>query len=321
LRGRAAAALLAAVVPAAAAGYDPLAVDAPYHPQTLELTLHDAVRERDIPLRIYLPSARAPEPVVLFSHGLGGSNAGNAFLGEHWARRGYVAVFVQHPGSDTSVWQDRPARERANAMRSAANVDNLRLRVGDIRAVVDQLARWNADPSAPLARRMDLAHVGMSGHSFGAITTQALAGERFRGDGNTDARIKAAILFSPSSPRLGDARAAFGAVSIPWMLMTGTEDTGPIAGVTPESRQAVFPALPPGRKYLVVLDRAEHSAFTDRALPGEREPRNPNHHRVMLALSTAFWDACLRGDAEAQRWLDGDGPRGVLQHADRWSVK
>lgn len=80
----------------------------------------------------------------------------------------------------------------------------------------------------------------------------------------------------------------------------------------------MFPALPPGGKYELVLDGAEHSAFTDRALPGDSSPRNPNHHRVILALSTAFWDAWLRGDDAARRWLDGDGPRSLLEKGDRW---
>jgi hypothetical protein len=53
-------------------------------------------------------------------------------------------------------------------------------------------------------------------------------------------------------------------------------------------------------------------------LPGDREPRNPNHHRVILALSTAFWDAYLRGDAGALTWLNGPGPRSVMEPADRW---
>ena len=70
-----------------------------------------------------------------------------------------------------------------------------------------------------------------------------------------------------------------------------------------------------------LIDRAEHSAFTDRALPGDREPRNPNHHRAILALSTAFWDACLRDDAAAQAWLDGEGARAVLEPTDRWQRK
>lgn len=41
----------------------------------------------------------------MFSHGLGGSRSGSAFLGEHWAARSYVAVSLQHPGSDDSVWK------------------------------------------------------------------------------------------------------------------------------------------------------------------------------------------------------------------------
>ena len=36
--------------------------------------------------------------------------------------------------------------------------------------------------------------------------------------------------------------------------------------------------------------------------------RNPNHHRSILALTTAFWDAYLRDDARGKAWLDGDGP-------------
>ena len=87
------------------------------------------------------------------------------------------------------------------------------------------------------------------------------------------------------------------------MLMTGTKDTAPIGNQTAESRLEVYENLK-GTKYEVVLNNAEHSVFTDRALPGDREPRNPNHHRVILALSTAFWDAYLKGDASAKAWLN-----------------
>ena len=153
----------------------------------------------------------------------------------------------------------------------------------------------------------------MSGHSFGAVTTQAVSGQAFGRAGArfTDARIRAAIAFSPSSPRRGDAAAAFGAVKIPWMLMTGTKDTAPIGDADVASRLAVFPSLPPGSKYELVLADAEHSAFGDRPLPGDRAARNPNHHRAILALSTAFWDAHLRGFEAAREWLDGTGARSV----------
>jgi predicted dienelactone hydrolase len=301
-------------------GYDPLAVDPAFHPVHEDLTVHDAARNRDIPIRVYLPTNTAPEPVILFSHGLGGSRVGSAFLGEHWAARGYVAVFLQHPGSDDSVWKGKPVSERMRAMQQAASLDNFLLRVHDVPAVLDQLEIWNAAKTNPLAGRLDLKRIGMSGHSFGAVTTEAVSGEAspMGGQTFTDPRIRAAMAFSPSSPKTGSAEKAFGSVKIPWMLMTGTKDVAPIGDQDVASRLAVYPALHGAPKYEVVLFNAEHSVFTDRALPGDHEPRNPNHHRVILALSTAFWDAYLRGDAGALAWLNGPGPRSVMEPADHW---
>ena len=313
-----------------AESYDPLAVDPTFHAKYVDISFHDASRNRDIPLRIYLPTNTTPEPVILFSHGLGGSRAGSVFLGEHWAARGYVAVFVQHPGSDESVWRGKSPEEIMPALRQAASLENFVLRVQDIPAVLDKLTYWNSrminmnplDQSRLLVNRMDLKEIGMSGHSFGAITTEAVSGESLPITGKqlTDSRIKAAVVFSPSSPQGGSADKAFGAVKIPWMLMTGTKDVAPIGNETVASRLKVYPALHGAPKYEVVLFDAEHSVFTDRALPGDREPRNPNHHRVILALSTAFWDAYLRGDTNALTWLNGPGPRSVMETQDEWEL-
>ncbi len=307
---------------AANVNYDPMALPETPSPSTLELRVHDAKRGRDIPLRAYLPQDKAAAPVVLFSHGLGGSREGNVFLGMHWASRGYVAVFLQHPGSDESVWKDLPQAQRMGALRDAANLRNMTQRFGDVPAVLDQLERWNAEAAHPLAGRMDLQHIGMSGHSFGALTTQAVSGQKaaFGLVSFTDTRIKAAIVMSPIAPRRAVA-SAFEDVHLPWLVMTGTRDDSAIGGSDAESRVKVYEALPPGRKYLMVLENAEHSAFTDRALPGDTQPRNPNHHRAMLAISTAFWDAWLRGDEAARGWLDSAGPKAVLQPHDRWEHK
>jgi predicted dienelactone hydrolase len=303
--------------------YDPLAITAGEQPRTVDFTVNDTGRKRDIPIRVYLPPGKAPAPVVLFSHGLGGSREGSAYLGNHWAARGYVAVFLQHPGSDTSVWQSKPLGQRMSAMRQAAGLENFILRVKDVPAVLDQLERWNKAEGQALAGRLDLKRVGMSGHSFGAVTTQAVSGQTGLGSlvSFTDARIKAAIAFSPSGPsRGGNPTNAFGQVKIPWLLMTGTKDVAPI-GADLASRLSVYPALPPGGKYELVLDKAEHSAFTDRPLPGDTEKRNPNHHRAILAISTAFWDTYLRESDLAQSWLNGGGPRTLLEKDDRWQRK
>jgi predicted dienelactone hydrolase len=314
--------VLALVTTAAAKAqkYDPLAVNASATPSIVDLTVHDAARNRDIPVRVYLPTNTIPEPVILFSHGLGGNREGSKFMGEHWAARGYVAVFLQHPGSDDSVWKGKPVSEIMPDMIQAASLENFLLRVQDVPAVLNQLETWNAQKNHPLAGRMNLKSVGMSGHSFGAITTQAVSGETLAlsGQSFTDERITAAIAFSPSSPKTGSAARAFGAVKIPWMLMTGTKDVAPIGDANLESRLAVYPNLKGAPKYEVVLNNAEHSVFTDRALPGDKEPRNPNHHRVILALSTAFWDAYLRDDAAALAWLNSANPRSVMEAEDQW---
>jgi predicted dienelactone hydrolase len=317
-------ALLGGAGRAQGADYDPLAVAPGFQPESLALVVVDPARSREIPLRVYLPRGTGPSPVVLFSHGLGGSRDGNAYLGRHWSGRGFVAVFLQHPGSDASMWQPLPPARRLAALKGAANLRNTLLRLGDVPAVIDQLERWNRAADSPLEGRLDLDRIGMSGHSFGALTTQWASGQRTAGGRApaTDPRIKAAVILSPSLPSTGgDPKAAFAGVRIPWLLMTGTHDVAFIGAADLASRLGVFPALPPGGKYELVLDGAEHSAFGDGPLPGDRLPRNPGHHRSILALSTAFWEAWLRQEAPARAWLEGPGPRQVLDPKDRWQRK
>ncbi len=90
--------------------YDPLNIDDnskvetllfefEYQPQLKTLRKTNASEEmRKIPVKAYF-SDGAASPVVLFSHGLGGSREGFKHGGEHWAKRGYIAFFIQHPGA------------------------------------------------------------------------------------------------------------------------------------------------------------------------------------------------------------------------------
>jgi dienelactone hydrolase len=309
---------------AADAAYDPLTVPKIDAAKPVLLEVLDEGRNRTIPIKIYLPQREAPAAVVLFSHGLGGAREGNPYLGRHWAARGYVAVFLQHPGSDESVWKELPPGRRLTAMKAAANLENTVARFRDVSVVLDQLERWQRDEKSPLHGRLNLDQIGMSGHSFGAVTTQGVSGQQTpRGAAPfTDRRIKGALAMSPNAPKNGgDPNKLFSGVAIPWLLMTGTNDTALVGDATVESRLAVYPALPPGNKYELVLKGGEHEAFGDRDLPGTKSKRNPNHHRAILAISTAFWDAHLRGDKPARDWLDGDGPKSVLEPGDRWQKK
>ncbi len=209
------------------------------------------------------------------------------------------------------------------AMKSAASMKNARLRFKDVSVVIDHLESWNQQDDHTLFSKINMDHIGMSGHSFGAVTTQAVSGQSGLGSlmNFRDDRIKAAVAMSPSTPRGRNAKRAFKDVNIPWLLMTGTEDLSVIGNADLKSRLAVFPALPEDDKYEVVLFEAEHSAFSDRALPGDKLKRNPNHHKAILALSTAFWDAYLKNYDAAESWLQGDGTVSILEKKDRWQTK
>ncbi|MBD3177905.1 MAG: hypothetical protein GF320_22250, partial [Armatimonadia bacterium] len=71
-----------------------------------DLDLRDTDRDRTLPIRVFaptLPSAEGPLPTVVFSHGGGESREAFGYLGQAWARAGYLATFLTHPGSDRAV--------------------------------------------------------------------------------------------------------------------------------------------------------------------------------------------------------------------------
>jgi predicted dienelactone hydrolase len=72
----------------------------PYGVVTIEgLALHDEARHRDIPLKIHLPDAPGPFPVIVFSHGALASKDDYAGLARYWASFGYVSVHPSHADS------------------------------------------------------------------------------------------------------------------------------------------------------------------------------------------------------------------------------
>lgn len=310
-------AMTAAAEPAA---YDPLVVGK-NEVKSATFEVEDSKHGRTLPIRVYFPEGKEPAPVILFSHGLGGSRDNNPYLGNHWAGRGYVVVFVQHPGSDESVWKDVPRIKRMAAMKKAASGGAFMDRTKDIPAVIDALETWNAEADHSLKDRLDLAHIGMSGHSFGAATTQAMAGQDFAGGRVSflEKRIDAALIISPSIPKLGEPAKAFGKITIPCLLMTGTLDDSPIGDVLPEDRLKVFPNLSNAPAWQVVFDKATHMSFGDRDFAG-KEQKEERYHQAILALSTAFWDAKLRDDKAAQEWLNGEGARKALASEDKWEM-
>ena len=293
-----AALMVAGLFPAFAkgAGYEP-----PQPSQDVAVvrdTWHDAARNRDVPVKIYYPAKGAgPFPVIIFSHGLGGSREGYEYLGRYWAGCGYVSVHLQHLGSDTAVWLS-PGGPAA-AIKDLKNAVD---RVKDVPFAIDQLTALNAAKGAALFGKMDLGEIGISGHSFGGFTTTAVAGEDF-GPGlpsGADLRIKAGVAMSAPVPPVGQREHAFEKITIPVFYMTGTLDDSPIGETKAGERRQPFDDTAHAESCLVIFKGADHMVFSGHIVPREADKA---YQALICEGSVAFWDAYLKGDKEAKEWL------------------
>ncbi len=317
-----------AQTPAHAAGGDAWSEPGPHVVSTADSDWTDAARQRTLPVRWHVPAATATglRPTIVYSHGLGGSRTGGERWARHWASHGFIVLQLQHPGSDESLWRNRGALSVKEALLAgftpAAYVD----RVADVRFAVDELARRAASGDA-VAARVDATRLGMSGHSFGARTTLAIAGERIPGMPGThaaaDPRFKAAVALSPTAPgAAADWPARFGDIRIPVLSITGTRDGDPFGKGTPALRTEPWRNMPPPHKFLLVLDDADHYVFGGSDLPRRRSAANDAPIQRFTSMATlAFWLAWLDDNAAARAWLDGPGMRNAVAGAGTWAAK
>lgn len=286
--------------------------------------LTDTTRSRVIPVRVRLPpSATSGAPVILFSHGLGGSVEGGAAWGEAWAQAGYAVLHVQHPGSDATLLDGRGT----TALRQGATPQQLVARVEDMSFVVAKVGTSTLVGDCDLAR-FDPNRIGAAGHSFGAQTVQALAGQAFgssfRSREFREPKIRAFVAFSPSPPRndVSLAKSAFANIQAPFFSITGTEDANPLQrDVKPDVRTAPYVAMPPGGKYLLVLDKADHMTFNGAKSPRTHTPNDDRIFAIVQKLTVAFFDAHLKGDEKAARSLHPENVRITLAKEDRFEAK
>lgn len=281
----------------------------------------DSKRIRELPVRIYHPEAgndgQTPgsRPVILFSHGLGGSREGGRVWAEHWATHGFIVLAIQHPGSDETVWKGKAARDAVASLKAARSASNLALRVGDVPFVIDEITRRANAGEVPW-KWADMKRIGMSGHSFGAGTTLAVSGQKMpglAGQSGLDTRITAALGLSPIARLKFQLPRQFGDIRIPFLSITGTED-GAVLGddAVWQDRTLPYEHMPSGGKYLLVVDGADHMVLGGHAM-GRR--KDVHHDSVVQAkvkaVTLAFWQAHLNDDVAARKWLQDESPAGV----------
>jgi predicted dienelactone hydrolase len=286
----------------------------------------DASRaNREVPVRIRIPTGTGAVPLILFSHGLGGSLDGGKDWVEHWAAAGFAVINLQHPGSDRAIIG-------TGGFLKAMNATQLEARARDVSFVLDRVASKKREGPCDLTR-IDLRRIGMSGHSFGAHTTQAIAGQRFPGINLADRRVDAAIAFSPAAPANGSADTAFHDIGIPFFSVTGSEDKVIfLPQLTPEQRELPFRSMPPGGKYLLVLKGADHMDMggpdgegRNRLMARLRRHSEADRARerqmadIIAQATTDFWRWTLLEDSAAKARLDSTPQH--LPAGDRFASK
>ena len=192
------------------------------------------------------------KPLVVISHGSGGTPETHRGLALHLASFGFVVAAVEHPGNN---------RHDNSRDRSVANLTG---RPRHLRDAMDAVL------SLPdLAAKLPPDRVGLIGHSMGGYTALALAG----GEPHTlpevedqpkemlnvphDPRVKALVLLAPATPWFL-AAATLSNVTQPILLVTGEKDTI----TTDIHAQIVNRGLPEGSPLIhQIIDNAGHFSF------------------------------------------------------------
>lgn len=163
------------------------------------------------------PIEPGPFPLVLISHGTGGTPLTHRLLGYFLARHGFVVGLVRHHANhrDDNSWHNTPQNLVARPRHLSLAIDGL-------------LAEFGT------ALRPDW--VAVIGHSLGGYSALALAGGRpgslphEHADGTpqpipvvADARVRALVLLAPATVWYRSAR-ALSQVRVPILLLVGEKD-------------------------------------------------------------------------------------------------
>ena len=280
----------------------PLQADEPAAFEVLDLDWVDEARQRPVPVRLHLPQAPQRMPLVVFSHGIGGTRRGYSWLGQHLASHGVASLHLQHVGSDRQVWTGN-VLNIVGRLQDAAQDQEAVARVHDLRFALDTVLR------SEWASRFDEQRLVAAGHSYGANTTLLACGARVERSGQLydlrDERLRAAVVIS-APPFYGetDPGRILQSVTVPSLHVTSTEDVIRIPGYYSgaQDRLAVFDATGGPRKWLAVFQGGSHNMFTDRTGSGGTS-LNPQVKEASRALVLAFLRQVFEGEAQGlQQW-------------------
>lgn len=232
-----------------------------------------------------------PYPIILFSHGSCGYELQSRFLQPLLASRGFVVVAPPHVGNTT--------REFPACGLPAAQIASAQERPQDMIAALDTMLALNGSAGSVFLGLLDPDRVGMSGHSFGGLTTYLTA--------NLDPRIDAAVAMAPA------ATPSF-SLPVPSLTILGHIDS---VVSNANARTAYANSVTP--KWLVEIEDAGHYAFSDLCFPSSdcQPPTTRTQdeaHDLALRYIVPFLEVHVAGNEAARPFLAGPVP-GVLFEA------
>lgn len=265
-----------------------------------DIIIVDAPRDREIALRVNYPAEEGQYPLILFSHSWRTSNEWYRPLVDFWVSHGYIVFQPNHLDS-TAAEELMPDNEAVSRWQE---------RPQDLSFILDSLSEIEAQVPQ-LAGRIDTAHIGVAGHSFGGNTAQLVGGAQpaTRAD-FVDERISAVVIISGWGTGFFDLdEHSWEQFDNPMMLFAGTNDNSDRTNNTWEWRLEPFELAKPGDKYAVVIEGAYHGfgGITRAGDPGmQMGPANPTHVTYVTSTTLAFWDAYIKAVPEALAYLQSD---------------
>ncbi len=234
-----------------------------------------------------------PYPLLMFSHGSCGYPTQSTFLTPLLASYGFVVAAPPHPGNTIFEF---PA-----CGTGPAQAASFQERPVDIIFATDQLLAATADSASPFFGAVDPERLGMSGHSFGGLTTYLVAAR--------DARFRIAMPMAPAA--LGNPM-----MTIPSLTLLGQID----AAVNDDAIRAAYERSSPP-KVKVEIENTGHYAFSDGCFPSPdcmppATLTQDEAHAVVLRWVLPFVQRYLAGDLRFEPFLDSFPP-GVAVAQDR----
>jgi predicted dienelactone hydrolase len=264
------------------------------------VTLNDPERSVDVTFRSWFPEGDGPFPVVVFS--TGGFCASQMYerILHHWVSHGYVLIAPDHVDSP-----NRPARPTPEQMQSI-----IQTRVRDLSFTVDALTAIRRE--AGFAAKLNTGKLAVAGHSFGSGVAMMKSGLLIREQDRStwgpahDPRFSAAIALSP--PGINDELAtdAFSGLNGPFLATGGTNDLSRMdfSPLTPaEWRRQAFTMSPPGDKYSLIIDGADHYLGGLICNPERGGDPDPQAVEIVRTVTLAFLDAYLKDSQSGMDYL------------------